>query len=259
MIELGLDEYAHLNSPVHRWEPRCKLVGLLALIFAFSFVQDLRLLPVMIAITIVLYILAGLPWAFLAGRLLYPGFFILMLAVILPLTSGATVLWNLGPVAVRREGCVAVLLIVTRFGCILTVGLVLFGSAPFLTSIKAMRALGLPSILTDMILLAYRYLFEIGGDLAQMRTAMRLRGFRARYPDAQTLSIVGALVGSLLVRSYERAERIYRAMRLRGYGQSTRAMDEFKTRPGDVAGMVTAVVVGVGLVAAEILLRRFGG
>jgi len=231
----------------------------MALIFTFSFVQDLRLLPMMIVVTIVLYVLSRLPWSFLVGRLRYPGFFILILAAILPLTSGSTILWRLGPVAVRQEGCVAVLLIVTRFGCILTVGLVLFGSAPFLTSIKAMRALGLPSVITDIILLAYRYLFEIGGDLVQMRAAMRLRGFRAHYPDAQTLSIMGALVGSLLVRSYEQAERIYRAMRLRGYGQSPRAMDEVNTRPGDVAGMVTAIVLGVGFVVAEILLRRFGG
>ena len=31
-----IDEYSHLISPLHRWELRCKLVGFLLLIFAFS-------------------------------------------------------------------------------------------------------------------------------------------------------------------------------------------------------------------------------
>ena len=54
-----------------------------------------------------------------------------------------------------------VLLIATRFLCILTVGLVMFGTGSFLGTLKAMRALGLPAILTDMALLAFRYLHEI--------------------------------------------------------------------------------------------------
>ena len=259
MIELSLDEYAHLESPVHHWEPRHKLIGLMVLIFALSFVRDLRLLPAMVGVTLLLYVLSGLPWSFLVSRLRYPGFFILLLAVLLPLTSGSDVLLTIGPLAIRREGCQAVLLIVTRFGSILTIGLVLFGTAPFLTSVKAMRALGLPSVITDMILLAYRYLFEIGGDLMQMRTAMRLRGFHAHRPDRQAVNILGALVGSLLVRSYERAERIYKAMRLRGYGRARRQPDEFQTHSSDVIGLIGAVIIAAGFVAAEIYLRHLGG
>lgn len=259
MIELSLDEYAHLESPIHQWGPRYKLVGLMVLIFALSFVRDLLLLPAMVLVTLLLYVLSGLPWSFLVSRLRYPGFFILLLAVLLPVTSGSTTLFGIGPLVIRREGCEAVLLIVTRFGCILTIGLVLFGTAPFLTSVRAMRSLGLPSVITDMILLAYRYLFEIGGDLVQMRTATRLRGFRAHRPDRQTVDTLGALVGSLLVRSYERAERIYEAMRLRGYGRAVRPANEFHTRATDVAGLIGAVLVAAGFVAAEICLHHAGG
>ena len=34
-MKLGLDQYANLDSPIHRWEQRSKLVALIALIFAF--------------------------------------------------------------------------------------------------------------------------------------------------------------------------------------------------------------------------------
>jgi len=50
-MRLHLDEYSHLDSPLHTWETRSKLIGFLVLIFAFSFVQDLHLLPAMLIVT----------------------------------------------------------------------------------------------------------------------------------------------------------------------------------------------------------------
>ena len=258
-MKLLLDEYAHLDSPLHRWEPRCRLIGLMALILGFSFVRDLRLLPAMIAASFALYAVSRLPVSFLVTRLRFPGFFLLMMAILLPFLSGQTVLLRVGPLALRQEGCLELLLIGVRFVCILTAGLILFGSAPFLTTIKAMRALGLPPILADMTLFSYRYIYEIGDDLEAMETAMRLRGFRRGAVTASLLGTLAALAGSILVRSYEQSERVYKAMVLRGYGRPTRPCDGFQVRRRDLAGLVVALLVTAGFIAAEILFRQFGG
>jgi cobalt/nickel transport system permease protein len=226
-MQLELDEYAHLDSPIHRWQPKAKLVGLMTLVFAFAFVKDLHLLPAMLAITALLYALSRLPLSFLLKRLRYPGFFLLGIIVLLPFSSGSTVIWQWGWLTLRQEGVLAMVLVVGRFLAIVTTGFILLGTTPFLSLVKAMRSLGLPTLLADMTLLTYRYLFEIGQDLATMRQAMRLRGFTARpnssklpfLPDTQTLRQLASLVGTLLVRSYEQSERVYKAMRLRGYGQ----------------------------------------
>jgi len=247
-----------MDSALHRWEPRYRLVGLMALIFAFSFVQHLRLLPAMLAVTFALYAASRLPLSFLLTRLRAPGFFLLIVAILLPFFSGPTVLLRFGPLALRQEGCLDLVLIVAKFVSILTIGLVLFGTAPFLTTIKAMRALGLPSILSDMTLLSYRYLYEIGDDLETMETAMRLRGFRARRPNGRTLGVLASLAGSILVRSYEQSERVYKAMVLRGYGRSSRPRDEFQVCPYDVIGLGGVLLTAAGFVAADILLRGFG-
>jgi len=257
-MDLGLDVYAGLDSPLHRWDARHKLAGLMALIFAFSYVRDLWLLPAMLLATGVLYAASRLPAAWLLARLRYPGAFLLIVAVLLPFLSGSTVLVQIGPLALRLEGCLELLRIVAKFVCILTVGLVLFGTAPFLTAIKAMRALGLPPILADMTLLAYRYLFEIGGDLARMETAMSLRGFRAHRFSARGVGSLTSLAGSLLVRCYERSDRVYRAMIQRGYGQAPGTGDEFKAGRVDTILMAGLLFVAVGFVVAEALLRRGG-
>ena len=263
LFNLGLDEHAHLDSPLHRWDPRYKLIGLMALIFTFSFVQDLRVLPLVLAITAVLYAVSKLPLSYLLTRLRYPGVFLLAVAILLPFFSGSTVIARLGHIALRQEGVLELILIVVRFVCILTVGLILFGSAPFLTTIKAMRALGLPPILADMMLLSYRYLFEIGHDLKTMETSMRLRNFHAHRFSLRGLDALASVSGSLLVRSYEQAERVYKAMTLRGYGHplqigSTRGGNEFRASPRDAIALGGILLVAVGIIAVETFLRQVG-
>ncbi|HIE17020.1 MAG TPA: cobalt ECF transporter T component CbiQ [Dehalococcoidia bacterium] len=253
-MKLEQDKYASLDSPLHRWEPRCKFVGLVALIFAFSFVRELSMLPAMMTVTAAIYAISRLPVSFWLTRLRYPSFFLLVVVLLLPFLSGQTVILSLGPLGLRQEGLISVMLITVRFLCILTVGLVLFGTAPFLTTIKAMRALGLPGILTDMALLAFRYLNELGDDLHRMETSMRLRGFRQHRLSRRGLGVLAWLGGSILVRSYERSEWVYRAMIVRGYGNAPPPRDEFQVSAGDVVALVVTFLVAIGFVAGDILI-----
>ncbi|MGC9505555.1 cobalt ECF transporter T component CbiQ [Baaleninema sp.] len=250
----GLDEYARLDSPLHRWEPRCKFVGLMALIFAFSFIEDLRLLPLMVAITALLYKLSSLPTAYWRDRLHYPGYFLLGMVVVLPFVSGETVLFQIGALAVRWEGLLDVVKIATRFVCIVTVSLVLFGTSPIATTLRAMRSLGVPSLITDMMLLFYRYLYETLDRFRQVQTAMRLRGFDTTRLSWRTLKVLASLAGTLLVTSYEQSEQVYRAMRLRGYGQSAARVSEIPVRPVDAIALGSLLVFSLGLV----VLQGFG-
>jgi len=253
-LRLGLDEHAQMDSPLHRWEPRCKLIGLMSLIFAFSYVRDLRLLPVMLATTAALYATSRLPISFLSKRLRAPGAFLIIAALLLPFYSGSIVLWRIGPLALRQEGCLQMVSLVVRFVSILTTGLLLFGTGPFLMSVKAMRALGLPSLLADMTLFSYRYIYVIGDDLETMETAMGLRGFRLRHPGGRALTTLASLAGSILVRSYERSERVHKAMILRGYGQASRPRMESTISAYDAIALVAVLILAAGFVVMETFL-----
>ncbi len=252
-MQMQLDRYAYLDKPLHRWEPRCKLAGMMVLIFAFSYVRDLRLLPVILAVSGAMYVYSGLPVSFLLSRLRLPALFLVAVAVILPFASGQTVLMQLGPLAVKEEGCLDLLRIAVKFFAILTLGVILFGTMPFLTAVKAMRGLGLPVILADMTMFSYRYLFEIGDDLKTMQTAMRLRGFRNNKLGG--VGSLAALAGTILVRSFEQSDRVYKAMILRGYGQPASYKEDFRARTVDVAGMLLLISAAAAVVAAELLWR----
>jgi cobalt/nickel transport system permease protein len=221
-MKLALDQYAHLDSPLHRWNQQLKLIALGGLIFAFAFIENLALLPVMVLITAILFLLSRLPLRFLLSRLQYPGIFIAVVVLVLPLVSGETVIGEWGGIAIRQEGVLAVVLIVTRFVCILTISLILFGTAPFLSSIIAMRSLGLPRVIVDMTLLSYRYLESFGDTLTTMQRAMKLRGFDSHQFSPRNAKRLASLMGTLLVRSYEQSQRVYQAMILRGYSDGLR-------------------------------------
>jgi cobalt/nickel transport system permease protein len=253
-MKLGIiDEYSGLSSPLHRWEPRCKLIGFIVLIFAFSFVRNLSMLLVMVAVTVAIYLISRLPVSFILRRLRYPSLFLLVVVLVLPLVSGQTIVMSLGPIDLRQEGVIAVFTIAVRFLSILTVGLILFGTTPFLTTIKAMRALGLPAIMADMVLLSFRYLHEIGDDLHRMQTSMKLRGFQRDRFSLRGLRIPAWLGGSLLVHSYERSEWVYKAMILRGYGQAAYTGGGLPVHARDLVVLGVFILLATGFVVGDIL------
>ncbi|MEL6403886.1 MAG: cobalt ECF transporter T component CbiQ [Chloroflexota bacterium] len=219
-MHLHIDQYAHLDSPIHRWNPRIKFVSLFVLIIAFSLVQDLRLVPIMLVATVIVFAISRLPFTFLLSRLRYPGIFLGSLIVILPLFTGETEIFRLGFLSIQAEGVTYMFLVVSRFICILTISLVIFGTSPFLETVITLRSLGIPSLIADMMMLTVRYIFEIADSLTRMQRAMTMRGFSMKKFDMNSATQIARLMGSLLIRSYEQAERIYKAMRLRGYGAS---------------------------------------
>lgn len=261
-MKLVLDRYAYLNSPLHRWQQGYKLVGLLSLIFAFAFIQNVWLLPIMVLITCILFTISQIPTSFLVERLRYPSWFILAVVILLPFISGNNVVFQLGNLAIKEEGCWQALLISVRFFCILTVSLVLFGTAPFLSSIKAMRSLGLPGVIVDMTLLSYRYLEELGETLTTMQRAMKLRGFQPKGFSRRNLKIFAQLTGSILIRSYERSLRIYQAMILRGYGSQkslNKKHSKFKINQSNrqsLLATLAAVLTGALLIVLEVILSN---
>lgn len=212
------EKYVDLISPIHRWNQTPKLIGLLSLIFTFAFIQKLSLLPLMVLVTMIIYLLSKLPFSFLINRLRYPGLFIVGVVLLLPFVTGDTEIFRWGFIALKKEGILKVYLIVTRFVCILTLSLILLSTAPFLTTLKSLEKLGLSSIIVDMMLLTYRYLEQLKDTLITMQRALKLRGFNAHNFSIRNLKIIASLMGSLLVRSYDQSKLVYEAMILRGYG-----------------------------------------
>jgi cobalt/nickel transport system permease protein len=95
---------------------------------------------------------------------------------------------------------------------------------PFDQLLVTLRRLWVPAILVAMLAFMYRYAFVLWDELDKMRTARRARtlgragiGFRWKT-SAQ-------LIGMLLIRAMDRAERVHGAMRARGWDGRVRTLD----------------------------------
>lgn len=239
------------RSLLGRWEARLKVPALLLLVFSFAFVRDLLLLPVLVLIAAIIYALSGLPFSHLLIRARLPGFFLIAMAIILPFWSGQTIIWQLGPLALRQEGLLGLLLIVVKFFTILTVVIALFGTTSLPQLTVALRTIGIPWLITDLLLFTYRYLYQLASDLRQMRTAVRLRGFTGTSVSA--LKPLAFIAGTMLVRSQEQSERVFQAMTLRGYGNSSLPLPSFRPLPVDFLLLAVAISLSAMLVLLQFI------
>lgn len=85
---------------------------------------------------------------------------------------------------------------------------------PFHRFGTGLRSLGVPEVFVTQLLLVYRYSFLLSHEAGMMQKARDLRSFgkRGRGPV-----ITAGLIGSLLLRTTSRAERVYMAMASRGF------------------------------------------
>lgn len=87
----------------------------------------------------------------------------------------------------------------------------------------ALRLLHIPKILVTQILLTYRYITVLLGEVNRITQAYSLR---APNQNGVHFKVWGSLTGQLLIRSIDRANDVYESMTLRGYNGEFRYVGE---------------------------------
>ncbi|MDX1762760.1 MAG: energy-coupling factor transporter transmembrane component T [bacterium] len=240
-METAIDQRVLGHSAVHRMDGRLKLLGFACFLCATAVLRSLPALAAAFFAAWCWVLLARLPLAPVLRRtgvvVLFLGTFFLILPFSHPLGADAGL----------QQAAVIVLkgasMIVTIFP--------MFHTAPFHVSIKALECLKLSPKLVALSLLTYRYVAAYQDQIRTVRIAMKARGF---HPGAnlRTLGILGDLIGSLLIRSFEQTERIYQAMRSRGYRESFGVRHEFQPlKRSDWFKFSTMILMSVALVGLD--------
>jgi cobalt/nickel transport system permease protein len=244
--------YALRDSAVRRMDPRWKLA---AALFCGAAVLSLRTVPAAaaaIAATLLLLAISRLPWSWFLTRLGGVAVFLALFFIFLPFTMNGELTF-IGPVQLSLDGvALASLIALKALSCVALVLLVL-GTSPFESTLQAAHALHVPGLFVQLLMLTHRYLHLLADELGKLRVALRVRAYRNRA-RAHCFRTVGNVTGTLLVRSYERAERVSHAMRCRGFDGRFRSLCEFDTRATDVVLFAFTLL----LVAALPLLLEWG-
>ncbi|TVQ56978.1 MAG: cobalt ECF transporter T component CbiQ [Rhodobacteraceae bacterium] len=227
-------------------DPRARLAMALVLAFGFAAVERAQTVPMLLTTAALIAIAAGTPTRTLRklrGPLVLAAAFL----VVMPLVAGPTTLWRAGPLRLRAEGLEAGLLLAGRLLAIVTVTLALLSTLPPHRLAAALRGLGAPALVADLMLLTLRYATEFREEMLRARLARRLRGGRRGWRDVGGHA---ATLAAALIRGQRRAEAVWTAMRLRGHA-STLVAPTSALRPRDVGGVACAVGLALAAVALD--------
>lgn len=233
LLNIGyLETLSYQQTPLHRLDPRVKLLTTLVFIVAvvsFGKYEITGLLPFVIY-PVALIAVGNLPPGYLARKMLLAAPFALFIGIFNPLLDRA-ILVHLGPLGISG-GWISFASIMLRFTLTVSAALILIAGTGLNAVCLALDNLGAPRGFVTTLMFIYRYIFVLTDEALRLVRARALRSFRGR---GLGLKVFSSMVGQLLLRTLDRARRIHLAMLSRGFTGKIHLTKPLHLRLQDVA------------------------
>jgi len=248
----ALEQLSAGNTCVHRLHSLVKLLAsavFLITVVSFNRYSPGRLIP-FILYPALMMALSETPYSMLLKRFLIALPFCLFAGVSNVIFDRATA-FTVGGIIVSYGVISLVVILLKTYLCVMAV-LILVSVTPFSELTGALRRLRVPGIFITMFEMTYRYIGVLLNEAYTMGAAYSLRS-PGKSPAKKGIEMrdMGSFAGQLLVRSFDRADRIYNAMKCRGYtaGYALQEMPQNseKLKLNDVFFFVTVSLLCVTL------------
>lgn len=227
-----MDDLAALDSPIHRLHPLAKLIMTAVYIITVASFGKYALsgVLVMVVYPALMFQLSGVSFKTCLWKLRVVLPLVLAVGLFNPLLDRAPLL-AIGGVSVSG-GVISMLTLMLKGALCLSASFLLVATTSIDALCAALRAVHVPATLVTLLLLTFRYVGVLIGELSVMTDAYRLRA-----PGQKGIhwSAWGSFLGQLLLRSMDRAEELYASMRLRGFDGAFHYADARPFRPVDAA------------------------
>lgn len=196
-----IDIYADLNTPLHKLNTKVKIISWVTfLLLIISFPIRYAILPYGLVIIILIY-LSKVPLKFIFNRLLEMAPFIIII--------GLSALF-------RKQGVALFFNCTIKAALAVILTLIIFSTTKFTQLLGALKQFKVPSIFIYLLSFMYRYSFLLEDQLLRAKRAYESRSINNKN-NFKKVKILGNILGSIFIRTYERSERIHLAMCARGY------------------------------------------
>jgi len=216
-----LDRLSYGNSPIHRLDPRVKLATsffFIILVVSFNKYEIVGLVP-FFAYPLFLIILGDLPVMPLIRKVLLAAPFAFFIGIFNPLFDRANLV-HIGNVGISG-GWISFGSVMLRFLLTVSAALILIATTGFSSICIAAGKMGVPKAFVTQLLFLYRYIFVLIDEAARMSRARSLRSFGRK---GLGLRVYANLIGQLLMRTLDRAQRIHLAMCCRAFDGEIRTV-----------------------------------
>jgi len=256
----ALEQLAAGNTCIHRLNPLVKLLAAAVFIItvvSFDRYALGRLMPY-IFYPALLMALSETPYSMLFKRFLIALPFCLFAGISNVIFDRNTAL-IIGGLTISRGFISFFSILFKSYLCVMAV-LILVSVTRFSELTNEMRRLRLPQIFIIMFELTYRYTGVLLNEAYSMSIAYSLRS-----PNRKGINMrdMGSFLGQLLIRSFDRAERVYNAMKCRGYALQNMPQDNRTLALHDIIFFVVVSVFCITLRFDDVnslfigIVRRF--
>jgi cobalt/nickel transport system permease protein len=205
-------------SYLARIDPRARLAAAIILALVVAIVRSDPAVALALAAAIGLIVLARLSPGDLFRRLLPLEILLAMVMIVVPWPD------------YRRDGLMLATVITLKANAVVLSVAALVGTMDAVTLGHALAHFHVPQKLTQLLLFMVRYFDVLGREYSRLRAAIRVRCFRPAM-NGHSYRTFGYLVGMLLVRSFDRSERVLAAMKCRGFRGRYYMLDHFAFVP----------------------------
>lgn len=211
--QLGDHLYIHKHSWIHELPAQTKLVALVAfMVIAVNLpIERWELLATLLAVVLVLWLIARLPFHKVAPRLLIEVPFALF-AVVLPFIATGERTQVFG-ISVSAAGLTFAIAFLLKSTIGVASAILLSATSTAQDILAGLARLRMPAVLIQIAALMVRYSAVVTGELKRMEISRQARNGGtgiSSWPSRANS------VGALFIRSYERGERVHLAMLSRG-------------------------------------------
>lgn len=198
-----IDTYADLNTPLHKLNAKIKVIFLLIflLFIIFSPIRYIALFLLYGLAVIVLIYLSKVPLRFIFKRVIEIAPFIIIISVSTLFKKRDYILF----LNCTVKAVLAIVLI-----------LVVSSTTKFTHLLQALKQLKIPHLFIHLLSFMYRYSFLLEDQFLKGRRAYESRNINNKN-NLKKVKILSNILGTIFIRTYERAERLYLAMCSRGY------------------------------------------
>ncbi|HML47868.1 MAG TPA: cobalt ECF transporter T component CbiQ [Clostridia bacterium] len=244
---LALEELASRDTFVHRLHPSAKLFATAVYLVCVISVGrlDFPALSLFFFYPAVLIAWSGIPAGAVVRRVL-PALPFVLFAGLSNVVFEPEPYLALHGLMISR-GFISLVVLIEKTVLTVSAVLILMATTTSARLFACLRGIGVPAVFVTVLMLSVRYLSLLMEEAGRMARAYRLRSNEAK---GIRMKDMGSFVGQMLLRSFDCAERVHSAMKLRGYDGSFPTGD---TRKTDAASACFALAVG----AVTVLFRFF--
>lgn len=239
---MHLEEFSEGSSFLHRADPRVKILVFTIFSILCAVATGIKTPMLYFLYSLTLLAIAKLKLKLLISRLFIANFFIAFIWLFVPLSYPGNPYISVGSIKLSMEGVNYALSITIKCNAIILATITLLSTSSVFSLAHAMLHLKIPRKLVTIFFLFYRYITVIHEEYIKIKKAVALRGFVPKT-NIHTYKTYAYIIGGMLIKSYERAEEIYKTMLCRGFKGYFPLFEHFQIRKSDIIFGVISILI----------------